>query len=999
MKNKKLSTLLFCAVMSMSVAVACSDNGDNSSNDSTPPASDVTTTTYTVTFAGADISAQTIDENGKVAKPNDPVKTHYTFNGWYNGETLWDFETDTVTSNLTLTAKFTAIEYTITFKADGEQVGEPVTYTVEDDTIVEPNVPLKEGYGGKWEPYTLDGGNKEVNAVYTPIEYTITFKADGEQVGEAVKYTVESETISEPDVPAKDYYTGVWETYTLDGGDKTVNVVYTPIEYTLKFIDFNGQETTATYNVENKDEFALPALPAAPEHYENARWNKTLEDCLVFSKETIVVEAIADAKTYMVAFNTMGASGMEAVGVKYNETLVLSNVPKLDGYVFKGWTLNGEAYDMNTPVTEDIILVATWYKETNDGKKVVYSNDDVAQNAIKNDFSSEVSSGKETDWDWYYDTDYLFNPSESTKNDANRLWNMATFVTYSTKNGANNISLPAINFTLYSKVDFGVTAAIDTSAGAGLTDIKLNGVSCGGYQYRLISVAKENGKYYATVYQVNETPVLAKVELTDAMAKGQEPLTLTVETNGSAYAWIKISELHMTTKIFDYKAAMAEALAKLPANVEDLTGSEEEGEAALEYMAAAKCMTSAESELYPTPAVVKVGLEAAYVNAIVNAQAGSGAQLAAVEEYRAYIATLTDEEKENSVHKANVEKVHGILKQTVNSEKSLIPNGWWASDEHLGGFKTTYSSTAQKTFDSGSYDGTAVFPAFNFNECQEVYFGLYAVAAAESWDPYNGVIGTITVNGVSFVGIDPQTGDRYFKVTIANGVLTMVNEKDNSVALTVALSEAVLNGTEGLTIDFNFGFWAKAEVTEMHLKTIEPLSIVDLISNEATVAINGTTAGQPNVYFPRNNWAPDGTHVAMQSLTYDYLNFAQYNAANTAYTVTYTLPKVDFSQCSEVYFGIAAATAAGDCTINVGGASYSYDLNAGYLQMKVVIKGNVLTIIGDGANNVGQILASVELSEAILTGEEALTITWTTAGWSQVEITEMRASVEVKPIS
>ena len=169
------------------------------------------------------------------------------------------------------------------------------------------------------------------------------------------------------------------------------------------------------------------------------------------------------------------------------------------------------------------------------------------------------------------------------------------------------------------------------------------------------------------------------------------------------------------------------------------------------------------------------------------------------------------------------------------------------------------------------------------------------------------------------------------------------------------------------------------------------------MSNKATVEISGTTAGQPNVYFPRNNWTPDGTHVAMQSLTYDYLNFAQYNAANTAYTVTYTLPKVDFSQCSEVYFGIAAATAAGDCTINVGGASYSYDLNAGYLQMKVVIKDNVLTIIGDGANNVGQILASVELSEAILTGEEALTITWTTAGWSQVEITEMRAMALVYP--
>ena len=93
---------------------------------------------------------------------------------------------------------------------------------------------------------------------------------------------------------------------------------------------------------------------------------------------------------------------------------------------------------------------------------------------------------------------------------------------------------------------------------------------------------------------------------------------------------------------------------------------------------------------------------------------------------------------------------------------------------------------------------------------------------------------------------------------------------------------------------------------------------------------------------PRSNWGTDGTHVAMQTVTYDYLNFAQYNAADQAYTVTYALSKVDFSQCKEVYFGIVAATAAGDCTINVGGAVYTYNASAGYLQMKVVIKDNTL---------------------------------------------------------
>jgi hypothetical protein len=170
--------------------------------------------------------------------------------------------------------------------------------------------------------------------------------------------------------------------------------------------------------------------------------------------------------------------------------------------------------------------------------------------------------------------------------------------------------------------------------------------------------------------------------------------------------------------------------------------------------------------------------------------------------------------------KAEITEMHGCGKILINSATGIInniPNGWWSSNEHLSGFETTYSATAQKTFDGGNYDGTAILAATNYNLYTEVYFGLYAVAAAESWDPYNGVIGIITINGVSFAGIDPMNGNGYyFKITIANGVLTMVNEMDDSVALTVALSEAVLNGTESLTIDFNFGYWAKVEVTEMH---------------------------------------------------------------------------------------------------------------------------------------------------------------------------------------
>ncbi len=57
----------------------------------------------------------------KLTQPADPTKesivsTVYTFDGWYNGDKKWNFETDTVTGDVTLVAKFneSAREYDVT---------------------------------------------------------------------------------------------------------------------------------------------------------------------------------------------------------------------------------------------------------------------------------------------------------------------------------------------------------------------------------------------------------------------------------------------------------------------------------------------------------------------------------------------------------------------------------------------------------------------------------------------------------------------------------------------------------------------------------------------------------------------------------------------------------------------------------------------------------------------------------------------------------------------
>lgn len=55
---------------------------------------------------GSDISSQSIVKGSLATKPDDPTREGYTFGGWYNGETLWDFSSSKVENKMTLKAKW-----------------------------------------------------------------------------------------------------------------------------------------------------------------------------------------------------------------------------------------------------------------------------------------------------------------------------------------------------------------------------------------------------------------------------------------------------------------------------------------------------------------------------------------------------------------------------------------------------------------------------------------------------------------------------------------------------------------------------------------------------------------------------------------------------------------------------------------------------------------------------------------------------------------------------
>lgn len=76
---------------------------------------DQVTVTFNVDSASA-VQILTVTKNATIIKPTDPTKSGYTFAGWYKEAACvyaWDFTTDVVTSDITLYAKWTEINTSI----------------------------------------------------------------------------------------------------------------------------------------------------------------------------------------------------------------------------------------------------------------------------------------------------------------------------------------------------------------------------------------------------------------------------------------------------------------------------------------------------------------------------------------------------------------------------------------------------------------------------------------------------------------------------------------------------------------------------------------------------------------------------------------------------------------------------------------------------------------------------------------------------------------------
>lgn len=213
-------------------------------------------------------------------------------------------------SNKIDTLRVKDVYYKATFNAAGGT--SVVTQNIKEyETATRPEDPTREGW--LFKGWTLGNESYDFD---TPVTKDIVLVALWEKIPDPTYYKVVFDTDGGSNI----------ETQTIKEGETAIEE--TPVREGYRF---KGWLVGGT-----KYDFSLPV------------------------NENITLTADWERIQYHIFFDTQGGSAISPILVNSGEVATAPKNPTLEGYAFITWTLDGETYDFNQTVTEDITLVAQY---------------------------------------------------------------------------------------------------------------------------------------------------------------------------------------------------------------------------------------------------------------------------------------------------------------------------------------------------------------------------------------------------------------------------------------------------------------------------------------------------------------------------------------------------------------------------------------------------------------------------------------------------------------
>ncbi|TLG75486.1 InlB B-repeat-containing protein [Culicoidibacter larvae] len=269
--------------------------------------------------------------------PSAPEREGYLFLGWsyaYDSEdnpVFWDFSTDMVVENITLTAEWEE-GYVVAFDPDDgvTQFPQFEKVTVAKDSLISevPSTPTRDGYIFRGWAYAFDDDDN-------PVLWDFS-----------TNIVTENTTLF-----------AVWE--------EVYTVVFNPNDGVTQFPQF--EKVTVA-----KDGLISP-IPSAPlrSGYLFAGWAYAYDEddnpvFWNFDTDRVIenIELIAEwIPANTVQFNTNGGTNIPSVTIPTGSMLTKPSNPIRDGYTFVGWytdDLFNIAYNFNSSVDTDFTLYAKW---------------------------------------------------------------------------------------------------------------------------------------------------------------------------------------------------------------------------------------------------------------------------------------------------------------------------------------------------------------------------------------------------------------------------------------------------------------------------------------------------------------------------------------------------------------------------------------------------------------------------------------------------------------